>query len=397
MRRLAALLVVCCALAASAAADPGVTARQIVIGGTVPLSGEAAAFGSVGPGAKAYFDYVNAHGGIYGRKIVYRYYDDGYDPSRTVQLTRQLVEQDKVFAIFNSVGTANNIAVRDYLNAIKVPQLFAGDGSDAIGGSPKQYPYTMGFLQSYRGEGAVYGRDLVKRNPKAKVAVLFENTDLGKDMTRGLSRAIAGKGPKIIGSQSYEYTATDVSSQIAQLKASGADTLMLFATPKFTIQAVVATHKLGWKPQLYIASVSIEPTIMGIASVNAPELTRGALSVAFVKNPNDPIWSKDSALALYLKVMKAYDPKGKPSDVYNWYGMTVAWTMVETLKAAGRNPTRTSLLRAATHLDLRGNPFLLPGIVIRTTPTQYFPLAQVYLYRWNNRQWVRSSGLLPAS
>jgi ABC-type branched-subunit amino acid transport system substrate-binding protein len=312
-------------------------------------------------------------------------------------LTRQLVEQDKVFAIFNSGGTANNIAIRDYLNAMKVPQLFAGDGSDAIGGSPRKYPYTMGFPPSYRGEGAVYGRDLVKRSPKAKIAVLFENTDAGKDVTRGLSRAIAGKGPKIVASQSYEYTAPDVSSQIAQLKASGANTLMLFTTPKFMIQAVVATHKLGWKPQLYIASVSIEPTIMGIASMNAPELTKGALSVAFVKNPNDPIWAKDPALALYLKVMKTYDPSGKPSDVYNWYGMTVAWTMVETLKAAGRNPTRASLLRAATHLNLRGNPFLLPGIVIRTTPTQYFPLAQVYLFRWNNKQWVKSSGLLPAS
>jgi len=383
--------------AGAAAADPGVSSSEITIGGTVPLTGEAAAFGSVGPGARAYFDYVNAHGGVYGRKIVYRYYDDGYDPGRTVQLTRQLVEQDKVFAIFNSVGTANNIAVRDYLNAMKVPQLFSGDGSDAIGATPKQYPYTMGFLQSYRGEGAVYGRDLVRRSPQAKVAVLFENTDLGKDMTRGLSRAIAGKGPKIVASEAYEYTATDVSSQIAQLKASGASTLMLFATPKFMIQAVVATHKLGWKPQLYIASVSIEPTIMGIATVNAPELTRGALSVAFVKNPNDPIWAKDPALALYRKIMKAYDPAGKPSDVYNWYGMTVAWTMVETLRLAGKNPSRPGLLRAATHLNLHGNPFLLPGIVIRTTPTQYFPLAQVYLYRWNNKQWVKSSGLLPAS
>jgi branched-chain amino acid transport system substrate-binding protein len=382
---------------ASSSTDPGVTPSSILIGGTVPLSGEAAAFGSVGPGAKAYFDYVNAHGGVYGRKIEYRYYDDGYEPSRTVQLTRQLVEQDKVFAIFNSIGTANNIAIRDYLNAVKVPQLFAGDGSDAIGGSPRTYPWTMGFLQSYRGEGAVYGRDLVKRAPKAKIAVLFENTELGKDMTRGLSRAIAGKGPKIVASQSYEYTASDVSSQIAQLKASGANTLMLFATPKFMIQAVVATHRLGWKPQLYIASVSIEPTIMGIASINAPELTKGALSVAFVKNPNDPIWAKDKALALYLKVMTTYDPSGTPSAVYNWYGMTVAWTMVETLRTAGKNPTRASLLKAATHLNLRGNPFLLPGIVIRTTPTQYFPLAQVYLYRWNNKQWVRSSALLPAS
>jgi len=404
VRRLLALSVAVAALAltgfeatAARTADPGVTPTSILIGGTVPLTGEAAAFGSVGPGAKAYFDYVNANGGVFGRKILYRYYDDGYDPSRTVQLTRQLIEQDKVFAIFNSVGTANNLAIRDYLNALKVPQLFVGDGSDAIGGSPRKYPYTMGFLQSYRGEGAVYGRDLVKRSPKARIAVLFENTDLGKDMTRGLSRAIAGRGPKIVASQSYEYTASDVSSQIAQLKASGANTLMLFATPKFMIQAVVATHKLGWKPQLYIASVSIEPTIMNIASVNAPELTKGALSIAFVKNPNDPIWAKDEALALYLKVMKAYDAAGKPSDVYNWYGMTAAWTMVATLKAAGRSPTRASLLRAASHLDLRGNPFLLPGIVIRTTPTQYFPLAQVYLYRWNNRQWVKSSGLLPAS
>ena len=210
MRRLLALLVALCrrsrlplAAAESRGADPGCRRRRsILIGGTVPLSGEAAAFGSVGPGAKAYFDYVNAHGGVYGRKIVYRYYDDGYDPARTVQLTRQLVEQDKVFAIFNSIGTANNIAIRDYLNAIKVPQLFAGDGSDAIGGTPRKYPYTMGFLQSYRGEGAVYGRDLAKRSPKAKIAVLFENTDLGKDMTRGLSRAIARQGPEIVASQS---------------------------------------------------------------------------------------------------------------------------------------------------------------------------------------------------
>jgi branched-chain amino acid transport system substrate-binding protein len=377
-------------------ADPGVTPTSILIGGTVPLSGEAAAIGSVGPGAKAYFDYVNAHGGVYGRKVVYRYYDDGYDPARTVQLTRQLVEQDHVFAIFNSIGTANNLAIRDYLNAMKVPQLFVGDGSDAIGGSPRAYPWTMGFLPSYRGEGAVYGRDLIKRSPKAKIAVLFENT-VRTEMTRGLSRAIADKGPKIVATQSYDYTASDVSSQIAQLKASGANTLMLLAAPKFMIQAVVAAHKLGWKPQLYIASVSAEPTIMGIASATAPELTKGALSIAFVKNPNDPIWASDPALALYLRIMKAYDPAGKPSDVYNWYGMTVAWTMVETLKLAGKNPTRPSLLRAATRLNLRGNPFLLPGIVIRTTPTRYFPLAQVYLYRWNNKQWVRSSGLLPAS
>jgi branched-chain amino acid transport system substrate-binding protein len=226
--------------------------------------------------------------------------------------------------------------------------------------------------------------------------VLLENTELGKDMTRGLSRAIAGKGPSIVASQPYEYSATDVSSQIAQLKASGADTLMLFATPKFMIQAIVAAHKLGWKPRVYLASISIEPGIMAIARLNAPELTNGALSIAFVKNPNDPIWAKDPALALYLKIMKTYDPSGKPADVYNWYGMTVAWTMVETLKAAGKNLTRASLLRAAQHLNLPANPFLLPGLRIKTGPTTYFPLANVYLYRYDNKQWVRWSALLPA-
>jgi len=391
----AAALLLAAATGAAANGDPGVTATTIVLGGTVPLSGEAAAFGSVGPGAKAYFDYVNAKGGVNGRKIDYRFLDDGYDPAQTVQLTRKLVEQDKVFAIFNTVGTANNLAIRDYLNAQKVPQLFAGDGSDALA-KPGTYPWTMGFLQSYRGEGAVYGRTLVKTRPRAKIAVLFENTDLGKDMVRGLSRAIAGKGPQVVASESYEYTASDVASQIAKLKASGADTLMLFATPKFMIQGVVATHKLGWKPQLVIASVSIEPSIMAIAKANAPELTKGALSVAFLKNPNDPLWAKDAATALYRQILKKYAPSAKPTDVYNWYGMTVAWTMVETLRRAGPKLTRAGLLKAAQSLDLENNPFLLPGIAIRTSPTNYFPLANIYLYRYDNAQWVRASGLLAA-
>ena len=400
MKRIATVGIVALALAgaafAAATSDPGVTPTSILLGGTVPLSGEAAAFGSVAPGAKAYFDYVNAKGGVFGRKITYKYYDDAYNPAQTVQLTRQLVQQDKVFAIFGSVGTANNLAIRDYLNAAKVPQLFVADGSDTLGRGYAKYPWTMGFLQSYRGEGAVYGRDIVKRAPKAKIAVLLENTELGKDMTRGLSRAIAGKGPAIVASQPYEYSATDVSSQIAQLKASGADTLMLFATPKFMIQAIVAAHKLGWKPRVYISSISIEPGIMAIARLNAPELTNGALSIAFVKNPDDPIWAKDPALALYLGIMKTYDPSGKPADVYNWYGMTVAWTMVETLKAAGKNLTRASLLHAAQHLNLPANPFLLPGLTIKTGPTSYFPLANVYLYRYDNKQWVKWSALLPA-
>jgi branched-chain amino acid transport system substrate-binding protein len=383
------------AAGAQPASDPGVTESTIVLGGTVPLTGEAAAFGSVGPGAKAYFDSVNASGGVNGRKIDYRYYDDAYNPAQTVQLTRKLVEQDRVFAIFGSVGTANNLAIRDYLNAQKVPQLFVADGSQQIGRSAARYPWTMGFLMSYRGEGDVYGRTIVKARPRSRLAVLYENTDLGRDMLTGLTRAVAGKGPKIVARESYELTTSDVSSQIAQLKASGADTLLLFSTPKFFLQAVVATHKLAWKPQLYIASVSIEPGIMAIARFNAPTLTKGALSIAFVKNPNDPVWAKDRTVALYRTIMRKFDPGGKATDVYNWYGMTVAWTMMQTLRKAGRNLTRTSLLRAAQHLDL-SNPFLLPGIRLRTSPTDYRPLDQVYLYRYDNKQWVKASGILHA-
>ncbi len=385
-------LAVVAAAGASTSAAPGVTPTSVLIGGTVPLSGEAAAFGAVGPGAKAYFDYVNSKGGVNGRKIEYRYYDDAYNPAQTVQLTRKLVEQDRVFAIFDAVGTANNLAIRDYLNAQQVPQLFAGDGSQALGGASARYPWTVGFLPSYRGEGAVLGRDLVATRPKAKIAVLLENTDLGKDMARGLSRAIAGKGPSVVASEPYELTATDVVAQVAQLKASGADTLMLFATPKYMIQAIVAAKKLGWKPQLYLASVSIEPTIMAIARANAPDLTLGARAIAFVKNPNDPIWRRDPTVALYRSILERFAPAAKATDVYNWYGMTVAWTMVDTIRRAGKDLTRAGLLRAARSLDTTANPFLLPGTRLRTSARDAFPIDTVYLYRYDNRQWVRTAG-----
>jgi ABC-type branched-subunit amino acid transport system substrate-binding protein len=240
----------------------------------------------------------------------------------------------------------------------------------------------------------VYGRQISQTRKAAKLGVLYENTPLGTDMTKGLERWL--KGPRVVGKESYELTDTDVASQIASLKQAGADTLMLFATPKFFLQAVAASARLGWKPKLYVASISIEPGIMAIARLNAPDLTKGALSIAFVKNPNDPIWAKDPAVALYRRIMKRHLPQGKPSDVYNWYGMTVAWTMVETLKRAGRNPTRLTLLRAAQSLNLTGNPFLLPGIVLKTTRTRYFPLDKVYLYRYDNRQWVKASSLLDA-
>ena len=364
----------------------------------MPLSGEAAAFGSVGPGAKAYFDYVNAHGGVYGRKIVYRYYDDGYDPSRTVQLTRQLVEQDKVFAIFNSVGTANNIAIRDYLNAMKVPQLFAGDGSDAIGGSPRKYPYTMGFLQSYRGEGAVYGRDLVKRSPKAKIAVLFENTDLGKDMTRGLSRAIAGKGPKIVASQSYEYTASG--RLLADRAAEGVGRRHADALRDAEV------HDPGGRrhPQARLEAAALHRVGLDRADDHGDrerERSRADEGRALDRLREEPE-RPDLGQGQGARALPAGDEDVRPvREAERRLQLVRHDRRLDDGRDARRRRARTRRAQACCARPrtstYAGNPFLLPGIVIRTTPTQYFPLAQVYLYRWNNKQWVKSSGLLPAS
>ncbi len=368
---------------------PGVTATQILIGGTVPLSGQASAFGAVGPSATAYFRYVNAHGGVFGRKIKYVYRDDGYDPTRTLTETRRLVEQDKVFAVFNTIGTEHTIAIRAYLNALKVPEVFAGTGAAEVGHGYKQFPWTMGYLPSFAGEGAIYGRYVAAHRPKARIAVLYENSDYGNDLLHGLQRGLGVHAKQIVAKASYEVTDTDVNSQIAKLRASHADTFMLFALPNYAIQSFIYAYKLGWHPRFFVSSVSIEPTIMSIARSNTHgKETNGALSFAFVKDPTSPRWAKNPGLKLYKKILKRYDPGGKPSDVYNWYGMTVAYSMVDALRHAGRNPTRASLMHAVTHMNERNNPFLLPGVFVRTSPTNYFPIAKAKMVRYRKNLWV---------
>ena len=379
---------------APSSSDPGVTPTSILIGGTVPLTGEAAAFGSVAPGAKAYFDYVNARGGVYGRKIVYRYYDDGYDPARTVQLTRQLVEQDKVFAVFNSIGTANNLAVRDYLNAAKVPQLFGGTGTSKIGDGYKTDPWTMGYLPSFRAEGRIYGR-AIAASAVPKVAVLYEDSDFGKDLTNGLKQGLGGKAGAIVASQAYEPTDTSIDSQMSTLHASGANVLVLNVTPQYAILAYLAAHKFGWHPKIYVSSVCISPNVMDIIRANAPELANGSNSIALVKDPTDKVWAKDPVVALYRSILKRYAPSAKFEDVYNFYGMAVAYTMVDTLKHAGKSPTRASLLTAATHLN-EVNPFMRPGITITTSPTDYYPISKAQLVRYDKIHWVAVGPLVPA-
>jgi branched-chain amino acid transport system substrate-binding protein len=368
------------------AATPGVTPTTITLGGTIPITGPAAAYGSVGKGAEAYFKYVNSKGGVFGRKIVYKFEDDEFDVARTILLTRQLVEQDNVLAIFNSVGTEHALAIRSYLNDRKVPQLFVGSGVTQLASEHRKYPWSMGYLPSFAGEGATYGRYVAAHQPKARIAVLYENSDFGKDMLNGLRRGLGRKG-KIVATQSYEIADADVSSQLAKLKSSGADTLMLFATPKFAIFGYVGSFRLGWHPHIYVTSVSISPDIMKIAKfATNQKQVEGSISIAFVKDPTSTQWAEDKTVRLYKTVMKRYLPSAKADDVFNYYGMAVAYTMVDTLRRAGRNPTREGVLRAATHLN-ETNPFLLPGVRIRTTPNDYYPMDQVKLARYRGTHW----------
>jgi branched-chain amino acid transport system substrate-binding protein len=374
---------------------PGVTPTTVLLGGTVPLSGPAAAFGTLAPGANAYFKYVNARGGVHGRKIVYKYVDDGYEPARTVQATRELVQQDGVFALFGSVGTENNLAVRPFLNQLKVPQLFVGDGSSNIA-DPRRYPWTMGYLPSYVGEGAMYGRNLARTKPQARIAVLVENSALGKDLLAGLRRGLGGKG-RIVATESHSPIDPDVNSQIASLRSSRADTLVLFTTPQYVIQSFIGINKLGWRPQVFVSSISIEPTVMRIATLSTGKRTTdGAISMAWLKDPTNPRWTRDRGVRLYGQIMRRYHPEGRLSDVYHYAGMSFAFTMVNALRRAGRNLTRAGLLRAATHLQETDNPFLLPGITVQTSPTNYYPISKAQLYRYRSGRWQPFSGLLGA-
>jgi branched-chain amino acid transport system substrate-binding protein len=339
-------------------------------------------------GADAYFKYVNDHGGVFGRKIEYRYLDDAYDPAQTVQQTRRLVEQDNVFAMFNQVGTEQTLAVRPYLNQQGVPQLFAGSGTERFAHDYKQYPWTLPYLPSFYAEGKVYGRYVATSQPTAKIAVLFEDSDFGKDLLAGLKSGLAGKG-RIVAAQSYAVTEPTLGSQLATLRASKADTLMVFALPKQTIQALVGADKLGWHPHPFIAAVSIDPFVMNVARASTNgRATAGAISIAFLKDASNLArWGKDPGVKLYYSILKKYSPGNDPKAVANIYGMSAAFTFVDALRRSGKTPTRDSLLKAATSLSETRNPFLLPGIIVKTSPSDRFPLEQVQMYRYRKGVW----------
>ncbi len=376
---------------------PGVSSTEILLGGTHPYSGPAAAYASVGKGAIAYFDYINDKGGVDGRKIVYKDMDDAYNPPQALQLTRQLVEQDHVFAMFDPLGTPSNATIRPYLNDNKVPQLFVATGATMFGADYAKYPWTIGWQANYHDEATIFAKYLLTHQPNAKIAVLYQNDDFGQDYLGSLTKALGSKGGQIVKSVSYEVTDPDVTSQIASLKSTGADTIFIFATPKFAIQSLVTIAKMGWKPTIYMTSVSASQAIMRAATkVGGADATNGVISANYLKDPSNPAMADDPGVKLYQSILAKYAPGADPSDVNYLYGMAVAYTMVDTLKKAGKNPTREAVMQAATHLNETDNPFLYPGVSVNTSPTDRFPIREEVLIRYDNGLWQPFGGLITA-
>ena len=374
---------------------PGVSSSTITIGSSGPLTGEAAAAAGVLKGADAYFKYVNSRGGVNGRKIDFKYLDDAYDPSRAVQNVRELIQQDNVFALFSVVGTNGNLAVRDFANAAGVPTVFSASGATTFGRDYKKYPWTIGYLPPYAEEGEIYAKHiLVTNGKKAKVAVLYQSDDYGKDLLAGFRKGLGAKArTMIVQTVGYDPTASDVQSQVAQLKASGANTFCVFAFGKFAIQAFQYANKLGWKPQIYVNDVASASSIM---QINPQTTAEGAISILWGKDPATPKFKDDAGVKLAAKIIKKYVPGGNPSDGFLVAGMAEAFSMVDALKASGKNLTRKGLMNSVTHMNEANNPFLVPGVKVHTTPTFRFPISSVQLQRWHAGHWVPFGGVVSA-
>ncbi|HEX6763121.1 MAG TPA: ABC transporter substrate-binding protein [Gaiellaceae bacterium] len=385
---LAVLALVSTALLVSAAfaarsATPGVTKTTITIGGTFPLTGPAALYSVIPKAENAYFQYVNAHGGVNGRKIVFKYYDDQYNPANTVPLTKKLVQQDHVFAVYGALGTAPTLATRDYLNKAGVPQVLVATGDSYWGAQYKKYPWTIGYQPDYPGESRVYGQFIASKVPQAKIGVLMQDDAYGENYYNGLVQGLGDAKSKIVDVEKYDATQTDVSQQVVKLKAAGANVFALFALPTQTIDALVVATKIGWKPTTFINNVSSSPTFMGLA-VKSGANVDGDVSATYVYD----VWNNPNTATakLYKSILSTYDKGADPLDANNVYGVSSAWTMVQALKGAGKNPTRASLMSALTHLNAV-DPFLYPGVKLQTTPTERFPIDQQILEHWQNGGW----------
>jgi branched-chain amino acid transport system substrate-binding protein len=388
------------ATAGTKASTPGVTSKLVTIGGTYPLTGPASLYATIPAAMKAYFSYVNGRKGadgkrgVFGRQINFVYLDDGYNPANTVQLTRQLVEQNKVFAIVGSLGTEPNLAIRPYLNAAKVPQMLVATGATTWGRDWKTYPWTTGWQPDYELEGRIYGQSIAHNAGRQKIAVLYQNDDYGNDYLRGLKAGLGAKAGNIADAEAYDVTATDVKSQVAKLRATGATVFCIFATPKFTIQAYVIAHALGWNPPvIYTNSVSGTTNFLLLAQkAGAGTLVNNTFTVQYAKDPASPRWANDAGMKLYRQVLARYAPQLKPEDALNFYGVAVAEAFVELLRKAGPNPTRDSLVAAYRNWD-QANPFLIPGNKQHTDAKSQFPIKGEVIVKFGDGVFAPVSGL----
>jgi branched-chain amino acid transport system substrate-binding protein len=364
--------------------DTGATDTEIKIGQTMPYSGPASAYGTIGKAEQAYIKMINEQGGINGRKINLISLDDAFSPPKTVEQTRKLVEQDEVLFLWQSLGTASNSAIHKYVNQKKIPHLFISTGATKWG-DPKNFPWTMSGNVAYQTEAQIYARYLLKTKPDAKIAVLYQNDDLGKDLLKGLKDGLGAKAAIIVAEASYEVADPTVDSQILSLKDSGADTLFTFATPKFNSQAIRKVYDIGWKPLHFTSYVAAS-----VASVLAPaglEKSVGIITSSNVKDVNDPQWASASDVKTYQEFMKKYYSDGNPKDSFNVYGFIQANLLVQTLKQCGNDLTRENVMRQAANLKNVELPMLLPGIKINTSPTDFFPFEQLQMQKFDGKEW----------
>ena len=384
----------------SAKYDPGVTDKDVLIGTTTPLSGAASAYAPVSKGATAYFQYVNSKGGVNGRTITYKVYDDAYDPAKAVPLVRQLITQDNVFAIFNELGTPVNLATRDYINQEKVPDLFVATGSSHWGSDYKQYPYTIGYQPDYVSEGKIYAKDILKNHPSARIGILYQNDDYGKDYVNGLRSGLADKAlSMVIDAETYEANAADVSSQVASIKSKGADLFYIVATPKFAAQAIATASKLSWKPAIYLNNVASQvPTIQNAVKASSPDAAEGVTSTAYGKDPADrATWGNDAGMKLYYDIMAKFCAGCDPNDAGYLAGMGAAWIFQQVLQKAGRNGvSRANIMKLVRNMHYTDSPFLLPGITVQTSGDNQFPITQEAIMHWQGAGWVIDKNIISA-
>jgi branched-chain amino acid transport system substrate-binding protein len=372
--------------------DPGASDTEIKIGNTNPYSGPASAYGTIGKTIAAYFKMVNEQGGINGRKVNFISYDDGYSPPKTVEMARKLVEQDQVLFLFQTLGTPPNTAIHKYMNMRKVPQLHVATGATKWN-DPKNFPWTMGWQPNYQDEAKIYARYLLESRPNAKIGILYQNDDYGKDYLKGIKDGLGAKAKSmIVAEASYEVTDPTVDSQVVQLQASGADVFFNITTPKFAAQAIRKAYDIGWKPLHFLNNVSTQ-----VGSVLKPaglEKSVGLISTAYHKDPTDKQWQNDAAMKKWEAFMKKYYPEGSLIESSNVYGYTVAATLHQVLKQCGDNLTRANVMKQAAAMKGVRIDTLLPGVTISTSEQDFAPIQSVQLMRFNGTSWERFGEVL---